>query len=78
MNEFIEHWVSYNKGDDAMGNFEGQRLGLREVGTNRLIIAYPFTATGSDELIKKRVKTWYYLVTCSGEYLCRLSERRRN
>lgn len=52
-----------------MGRFEGQRIGLREIGTNKLIIAYPFTATGSDELIKRRVKNWFYLVTCSGECL---------
>lgn len=52
-----------------MGRFEGQRIGLREVGTNRLIIAYPFTVSGSDELINKRVKNWFYLVTCSGECL---------
>ncbi|TJX14156.1 hypothetical protein E9840_06685 [Tissierella creatinini] len=52
-----------------MGRFEGQRIGLRESGTNRLIIAYPFTVTGSDEQIKRRVRTWFYLVTCSAECL---------
>lgn len=50
-----------------MGRFDGQRIGLREQGTNELLIACPFTVNGTDEQIDKRVKNWFYQVSCSAE-----------
>lgn len=51
-------------GDDAMGRFENQRIGLREKGTNKLIIAYPYKINGTDEQVSRRVKNWYYQTNC--------------
>ncbi len=50
-----------------MGRFNGQRVCLRERETNKLIIAYPFTLSGTDEQINRRVKNWFYQVTCSAD-----------
>lgn len=51
-----------------MGNFENAKaIGLRNKETDKLIVAYPFKAEGSDEEITKKVKDWYYMQHCSAE-----------
>ena len=50
-----------------MGRFDGQRIGLREKDTNKLITAYPYNVTGTDVEIIKRVKDWFYQTSCSAE-----------
>jgi hypothetical protein len=50
-----------------MGRFDGQRIGLRDNLTGKLIIAYPYNVSGPDELVCRRVKNWYYQTNCSVE-----------
>lgn len=47
-------------------------IGLRELGTNKLITVYPEKVQRLTEEIEDKVKTWYYQKDCGAE------ERLRN
>lgn len=50
-----------------MGKFHGEKLGLRENESNRLISIYPYEVKGTDAEIEKKVKDWFYKQGCANE-----------
>jgi hypothetical protein len=44
-----------------------EKVGLRDMKTNRLIAVYPYKIEGSDEEIEDKVKFWFYQQSCSAE-----------
>lgn len=51
-----------------MKNFGSvEKVGLRNKGTKKLIVVYPFKPEGTDAEIDKTVKDWYYKQSCSAE-----------
>lgn len=54
-----------------MGKFDaGERVGLRDKETEKLIAVYPHPLEGTDAEIEKKVKFWYYQQSCAaGEHL---------
>lgn len=52
-----------------MGKFErSEKVGLREIGTKKLIAVYPHKPEGgNDDKIERDVKFWYYQQGCEAE-----------
>ena len=51
-----------------MGNFESaEKLGLREKEPNKVLAIYPYKAEGTDAVINKFVRYWYYRQSCATE-----------
>ncbi|ABW18415.1 hypothetical protein [Alkaliphilus oremlandii] len=50
-----------------MSKLQGEKLGLRENETNRLISIYPYEVKGTDAEIEKKVKDWFYKQGCANE-----------
>jgi hypothetical protein len=46
---------------------DAEKVGLRDMETNRLIAVYPYKIEGSDEEIEDKVKFWFYQQSCSAE-----------
>ncbi|MCX7922305.1 MAG: hypothetical protein N3B21_09885 [Clostridia bacterium] len=53
-----------------MRKFEGERVGIREKGSDKLIAVYPHSIDGNAEEVADKVLFWYYQQDCStGERL---------
>lgn len=50
-----------------MNKFQGQKLGLREKETNKLISVYPYEVEGTDSEINKSVRDWFYKQDCGND-----------
>ena len=50
-----------------MSKLQGEKLGLRENETNRLISIYPYEVKGTDAEIEKTGKDWFYKQGCANE-----------
>lgn len=50
-----------------MNELQGQRVGLRNKETKKLISVYPHEAEGSDKEIDKKVRDWFYKQACGND-----------
>lgn len=51
-----------------MNIFNGaERVGIRDIETDKLLAVYPYKPSGTQTEIEKAVKDWFYKQSCSAE-----------